>query len=219
MHTKFREVILEQIQPYIDDLDKEDFSHNSDHIFRVEHIAKRIAKDEGADVEVVEAACLLFDIARGLEDCGEIEDHAQKGAEIAKDILPKVGFPEEKIEQVCHAIFVHRRSKDRVPQTLEAKILRDADYLDAMGAVDIARVFASALQSQKYQKPIFVDKPYEDGDDPNFSAIHFLFYKLNHPKHNPENFYTRLGREMAKERFDFMKEYTERFVDEWHGIR
>lgn len=217
MNTKYRKKIIYKIKTYLDELDKEDFSHNSDHIFRVENIAKRIAEEEGADLEIVEASCLLFDIARGLEDKGIIEDHATKGAEIAKKVLSEIGFPNDKIEAVCHAIFVHRRSKDREPKTLEAKVLRDADYLDAMGAVDVARVFASALQSEKYRKPIYTDKKYEEGDDPNYSAIHFLFYKLNHPKHKPENFYTKLGRKLAKDRFNFMKEYAERFVDEWHG--
>ena len=217
MNTKYRDKILSEIKTYLDELDKEDFSHNSDHIFRVEKIAKRIAKEEGADLEIIEAACLLFDIARGLEDKGIIEDHATKGVEIAKEILPEIGFPEDKIEDVCHAIFVHRRSKNRKPETLEAKVLIDADYLDAMGAVDVARVLASALQSKKYRKPIYVDKRCKGYNDPNYSAIHFLFYKLNHPKHKPSNFYTKLGRKLAKGRFNFMKEYAERFVDEWHG--
>lgn len=217
INTRYREQILNIIQPYIKELDREDFSHNSDHIFRVENLAKRIAQEEGADIEVIEAACLLFDVARGLEDKGIVEDHATKAVEIAEEVLPAVKFPEEKIQNVCHAIFVHRRSKDREPKTLEAKILRDADYLDAMGAVDIARVIASALQSEKYKKPIYIDREYKEGDDPNFSAIHFLFYKLNHPKHKPKNFYTKIGQDLAKERFSFMQEYAERFVAEWHG--
>lgn len=220
MNTKYRQKILELTKKYYDKLDKEDFSHNSDHFFRVENLAKRIAEDEGADIEVVEAASLLFDVARDLEDRGEIKDHAEKGAEIAREILEKIGFPLEKINNVCHAILVHRRSKNRNPETIEAKILRDADYLDAMGAVDIARVFASALQSQKYKKPIFLDKPFQDVKGiEHLSAIHFLLYKINHPKHQPENFYTKLGKKLAIERFNFMKEYTQRFIDEWHGFK
>jgi uncharacterized protein len=219
MNTNYREMILKEIQPYIEELDKKDFSHNRDHIFRVENIAKRIAKEKEADIEVVEAACLLFDIARDLEDKGKVEDHAEEGVKIAKEVLNKIGFPKNKIKNVCHAIFVHRRSKNRKPESLEAKILRDADYLDSMGAVDVARVIASSFQSKKYGKPIYIDNPYGEKEDPNYSAIHFLFYKLNHPKHSPENFYTDLGKKMAKERFKFMKDYAERFVDEWHGIR
>jgi len=220
MNTKYRQRILELTKKYYDELDKEDFSHNRDHFFRVENLAKRIAEDEGADIEVIEAASLLFDIARDLEDRGEIENHAEKGAEIAREILTKIDFPLKKIDNVCHTILAHRRSKDRNPETREAKILRDADYLDAMGAVDIARVFASALQSQKYKKPIFLDKPFQDVEGiEHLSAIHFLLHKINHPKHQPENFYTKLGKRLAIERFNFMKEYAQRFIDEWHGLK
>ncbi len=217
MKTKYRAKILKKIKSYIDDLNKNDFSHNSSHIFRVENLAKRMAKEEGADLEIIEAAALLFDIARGLEDKGLIEDHASEGVKIAKKVLTEIGFPKEKIAAVCHAIYVHRRSKNRRPRTLEAKILRDADYLDAMGAVDISRVFASVLQSKKYKKPIYRDEKCEKCPDPNYSAIHFFVYKLQHPKHQPRNFYTKLGKKLAKGRFKFMKEFVDRFVDEWHG--
>ena len=219
-NSKYRNQILELVKPYYDESDKGDFSHNSDHFFRVEALAKRMAKEENADIEVVEAASLIFDVARLLEDRGEIADHAEKGVEIAKEILGKIGFPSEKIENVCHSILSHRRSKDRVPETIEAKILRDADYLDAMGAVDIARMTASCLQSEKYKKPIYVDIPYDENKDmENVSMIHFLLYKLKHPKHQPDNFYTSLGKKLAKERFEYMKEFAERFISEWHGER
>lgn len=218
--TKYRKKILEATKKYYDEFDKEDFSHNSDHFSRVENIAKRITEGEGADLEVVEAACLLFDVARGMEDRKNIEDHAEKGAEIAKEILTQVDFPKEKIKKVCDAILTHRRSRNLKPQTLEAKILRDADYLDAMGAINVARVIASSLQSKKYKRPIFVDKPYEDRDDIGYaSAYHFMLYEVKHPKHQPKSFYTKLGRKLAEDRLKFSKEYVERLDDEWRGNR
>ena len=144
---KFREEILKKAKKYYKELET-DFSHNFDHFLRVERLAKRIGKDERADLEVLEAASLLFDVARGSEDKGEVEDHAKASAEIARKILNEIGFPQKKIESVCHAIEVHRKSKNKQPDTLEAKILQDADYLDAMGAVDVARVIGSAYQSE-----------------------------------------------------------------------
>jgi len=220
MNTEYRKKILELTKKYYDEFDKEDFSHNSDHFFRVENIAKRIAKDEGADIEVIEAACLLFDVARGMEDRGEIKDHSEKGAEIAREILSKIDFPKEKIEKVCDAILAHRRSKNLEPKTLEAKILRDADYLDAMGAINVIRVVASSLQSNKYKRPIYSDKPYEDRDDIGYtSAYHFMLYEVKHPKHQPESFYTKLGKKLAEDRLKFSREYVERLGDEWHGKR
>lgn len=218
MDTKYRQKILELTREYRDVLDKIDFSHDSNHIFRVERLAKEIAEDEGGDLDVIEAAALIFDIARDLEDKGKIDDHAEEGANIARIILNKIDFPKDKIENVCHAIYVHRRSKTRVPTTLEAKILMDADYLDAMGAMDVARSISSSLQSEKYKRPIYIDKPYEDGDE-NISAIHFMIYQLTHDKHHPDYFYTKKGKEMAKGRYLFLKMFVEQFLDEWQGVK
>jgi len=217
MKTKYRELILQNIHSYIDDLNREDFSHDSSHIFRVENLAKKIAEQENADIEIIEASCLLFDIARGLEDKGEVEDHAQKAVEIAQDILPRINFPDKKIEAVCHTIISHRRSKDRTPETIEAKILRDADYLDAMGATTIARIFASTFQSKKYARPVYVDEPYDEKTAEYKSAIHFLLYLTKHPKHQPDSFFTKEGKRMAAERAVIMKEFAETFIAEWHG--
>jgi len=136
---------------------------------------------------------------------------------LQKKILEKINFPREKINSVCHAILVHRKSKGRKPETIEAKILQDADYLDALGAVDIARVIASSLQSKKYRRPIYVEPT--DEDKKIKSAIHYFLHKLEHPKLQPSKFHTKLGRQLAKERFNFMKEFTERFIDEWNGKR
>lgn len=218
MNTKYRQEVLELTKEYREVLDKIDFSHDSSHIFRVESLAKTIAKEEEADMEIVEAAALIFDIARDLEDKGKVEDHATEAANIARKILKEINFPENKIESVCHAIFVHRRSKDRKPETLEAKILRDADYLDAMGAIDVARAMASTFQSEKYKRPVYIDKPFKEGDG-GISAIHFMIYQLGHEKHQPENFYTKKGKELAKGRYEFLKQFVEQFIDEWHGKR
>jgi len=218
MNTKYRQKILDLTKEYRDELDNNDFSHDSNHIFRVERLAKMIAKEESADMEILEAACLIFDIARELEDKGKIQDHAEEGVNIAKNILSKINFPVNKIEKVCHAVYVHRRSKDRIPETIEAKILKDADYLDAMGATDIIRVISSSLQTQKYKRPIYIDKIFEPGDQV-ISAIHFMIYQVNSEKHQPEKFYTKKGRQIAKDRFTFLKEFVERFIDEWHGKR
>lgn len=215
--SQYREYILKGAEKYYKDLGDRDFSHNFDHFLRVERLVKRIGEEEGADLEVLEAASLLFDIARKLEDEGKTEDHAKAGSKIARQILTKIGFPEDKIEKACHAVLVHRKSQGRVPEIIEAKILQDADYLDAMGAVDVARVIASSLQSEKYKRPIYLDKPFEGEKDDNTSAIHYLLYKIEHPKLQPDKFHTRLGRELASERFKFMKTFADTFIKEWRG--
>ncbi len=214
---KFTKKIKQEARKYFQELNKNDFSHNFSHVERVTQLAKQIGKKEGADLEVLEAASLLHDIARVKEDRGEVVDHAQEGARMAAEILKKIDFPQQKIDQVCHCILVHRWNKNGQPQTIEAEILQDADRLDALGAVDISRVFASALQSEKYGCPIYVDQPYKSKDDRNLSAIHYIIYKLNEPKRLPENFNTKTGRKIAQERADFLERYVNRFIKEWRG--
>lgn len=216
-NSKYRDSIIDFAQEYYNKYDSTDFSHDRSHFLRVERTAKKIAKEENADIEIIEAECLLFDIARYLEDDGTITDHAQEGAKIAKEILTKINFPNEKIDSVCYSILVHRRSKGIIPNTIEAKILQDADYLDAMGAIDVIRVVASSLQSKKYGgRPIYIDKPLSNDLYDNSSAIHFLMSQIKHPKIQPENFYTKLGRELAKSRYEFMKKFVEEFLIEWN---
>jgi uncharacterized protein len=215
--SRYREQILALTDKYYADLNAEDFSHNFDHVVRVERLARRIGESEGADLQTIEAACLLFDVARGLEDKGIVQDHAEAGAEIAREILTKIGFPSSKLENVCHCIYVHRKSQKRQTETIEAKILQDADYLDALGAIDVVRVLASCLQSNQYKKPIYVSRPYEGEQDQNISAIHYFQYKLHHHKLRPENFNTAMGRSLARDRREFTEQFVERFVAEWDG--
>nr|AKQ04344.1 HD superfamily metal-dependent phosphohydrolase, uncharacterized protein [uncultured Microgenomates bacterium Rifle_16ft_4_minimus_5036] len=217
--NNLREKILKETKAYYKELDNKDFSHNFDHVLRVENMALRIGKSEGADFEILEAASLLFDVARGLEDKGAVEDHANEGSKIARRILNKIGFPADKIENVCHAVLTHRKSKGRKAKTLEAKVLQDADYLDALGAIAVIRTAASSIQSNKYKRPIYVNKTYSNNKDSTVSAIHYLIYMVKHPKLQPKNFHTALGRKLAKERHLFLKEFAQRFIDEWEGKR
>jgi len=216
-NTKYRDLILKKANKYYQEYDGVETSHDINHFLRVERVAKRIAEQESGDLETIEAMCLLFDVARMMEDKGQIKDHAQEGSRIAKEILTEIGFPKSKINSVCYAISVHRRSAGINPNTIEAKILQDADYLDAMGATDIVRVITSSIQSKKYKRPIYIDKPFTDDIYSNSSAIHFIVSQIKHPKIQPENFHTKLAKKLAKERFKFMKQFVDKFLDEWEG--
>lgn len=154
-----------------------------------------------------------------MEQTNKVKDHAVSGAKIAKKILLDVGFNKNKISAVCHAIKVHRKSQQLETETLEAKILQDADYLDALGAIDVARVIASSFQSKMYQKPIFVneDKINMKGDK-NKSAIHYILYKISTDKMKPEQFHTPTGKKMAKHRYDYVKNFCKEFINEWNGL-
>lgn len=213
----YSEKIKEIAKSYFDQIDKEDFSHGFNHVERVTKLALQIGEKEGADLEVLETAGLLHDIARGAEDRGEVEDHAIESARITNDILIKIGFTKEKIPNVCHCIEVHRSKPVKKVETLEAKILQDADRLDALGAVDVARVIGSSFQSKQFNRPIYIDEPYRGESDSNRSAIHYLIHKTVQPKRKPENFNTKTGRKIAEERFKFSFDFVDRFIKEWHG--
>ncbi|WP_048093028.1 HD domain-containing protein [Geoglobus acetivorans] len=109
--------------------------HDGDHVERVKKLALFIAEREGGDRDVIRIAAELHDIARNEEN------HAIRGAEIARNILVEKGYSEDFVERVCHCIEAHSFSGGIRPKTLEAKILSDADKLDAMGLIGVARAF------------------------------------------------------------------------------
>ncbi|MFA5820938.1 MAG: HD domain-containing protein, partial [Candidatus Gracilibacteria bacterium] len=120
-------------------------SHDWEHTLRVRALALHIGQREHADLEIIELAALLHDIARAKEDekSGSI-DHAVLGAKLASKILKKLSYPKEKISRVAHCIECHRFRNKHTPKTLEAKVLFDADKLDSIGAVGIGRAFLFA---------------------------------------------------------------------------
>jgi len=189
--------------------------HGFDHTLRVRSLARRIARKEKADMEIVEAAALLHDIARPKEDSGKIEDHATEGAEDAAAVLGGLGFPEEKIEAVKYCIAVHRASKRMKAETKEAAILQDANRLDALGAIGIARVFqmAGAMQHDLYDPT--EDNNREYAGEYGAALNHLIRKSIRLLK--PESFNTKTGRKIAKQRHGFVKKFVERFIDEWKG--
>ncbi len=118
-------------------------SHDVGHIERVKKLAEYIARREGADVDVVLKAAELHDIARNSEN------HAVESAKIARKLLKAEGYSDEFIEAVAHAIEAHSFSANIEPKTIEAKVLSDADKLDAIGAIGVARAFMYSGERQR----------------------------------------------------------------------
>jgi uncharacterized protein len=114
-------------------------------------LAERLARAEGADVEIVRAAALLHDARPpGQEHPEDLRrsNHHQESAGLAAEVLSADGWPIEKILAVQHCILAHRFRDDFTrPSTLEAEVLYDADKLDAIGAVGVARAIAYALNA------------------------------------------------------------------------
>ena len=116
-------------------------THHIDHALRVERTCASIGIELDADLATLRAAAILHDIAR-INEVGDGRCHAARSAEIASGILKEDGWAPLHIRSVAYAIRCHRYRSGIVPETLEAKILQDADRLDALGAIGIARVIS-----------------------------------------------------------------------------
>lgn len=205
-------------------------AHDLEHTFRVLKLAKKIAEKEGkVNMEVIELAALLHDIARVKEDSDKTgnTDHAVLGAEMARKILSDLGYPNETVDAVCHAIRTHRFRGENVPETIEAKILFDADKLDAIGAVGIARAYMIAGERGE---PLYM----EASDLDAYKKENLVGGKLNGrikdiSKHSvnieyetkfkkiPDRLFTETARKIAKDRLEFMAQYFGRLKKEIEG--
>jgi uncharacterized protein len=137
------EPVMEQIWAYVRTVLDRPGSHGLDHIGRVTAMCEWIGREEHADLGILIPAALLHDIARPLEKEHGIP-HELEGARMAEEYLSSIRYDARKIPAIAHAIRTHRFRSTEKPETLEARILSDADKLDAMGAIGIARTFMRA---------------------------------------------------------------------------
>ncbi|MBD3279525.1 MAG: HD domain-containing protein [Candidatus Pacebacteria bacterium] len=119
--------------------------HDWDHTYRVWQLAKYLAKEEQANLLVVELAAWLHDLARPTAK----QDHALAGAKLARDFLQSLPVEPEVVEQVVNCIAKHSFSGRQPAVTLEEQVIQDADRLDALGAVGLARCFAYGETHQR----------------------------------------------------------------------
>ena len=193
-----------------------DAVHDFDHVLRVLALAERIGQAEGADLGIARAAALLHDVGReGAE--AEGLDHAAFAAQRAREILD--GHPPARIEAVAQAIAAHRFRTDPQPTSLEAQVLFDADKLDAIGAVGVARAFAyGGAHGQRLWAPIDsvdVARWLEEGDHPrDHTPVHEFVVKLSRLK---DRLFTPTGRSIARDRHEYMVDFFERFDAEVRG--
>jgi uncharacterized protein len=153
---------------------KNDPAHDYSHIMRVYKNAQKIARHEKADLKLVLAAVLLHDIVQYPKSDKRSKSSSVQSANLAEKILAKYDFTNKEIEIVSDAIRDHSYSRNKVPKTLVGKILQDADRLDALGAIGIARAF-SVGGSEK--RPIYSQiDPFcqkRKPDDMSWTVDHF----------------------------------------------
>lgn len=202
----------------------EDTAHDYDHLVRAMALADTIQAQEEGDLPTIWAAVAFHDIgqARERRDGG---DHAHIGAHMTATLLTGTCFPQASIPVVQQAIREHRMTGGAIPQSLEGRILYDADKLDSLGAIGIGRLYCiTGRYNQKVYSPL-PDDIVEPVDPlvvrelrrrPDYSpSIEFqlLFGNL------PERMMTPSGRALARERYDYMQGFFTRLQHEVRGER
>jgi uncharacterized protein len=192
--------------------------HDYDHILRVYRMAERLARAEGADVEIVRAAAILHDAEGTTPGAVERANHHHSSAGFAGEVLDAEGWSPERIAAVQHCIRAHRyRDNREPPATIEAKVLFDADKLDVLGAIGACRTAAyAALDGQPFfavPSKHFIASGEKEPGEPH-SAYHEFIFKLLKIK---DRLFTPAARALAEQRHAYLKEFFDRLQAEWQG--
>lgn len=192
-----------------------DVAHDFDHVLRVTQLGLRIAEAENADGEVVRAAALLHDLP--VSGKGRTTHHFA-AAEFAAEYLAAAGMDAPRIKNVVHCIRAHRyRDRSVQTHTLEAQCLYDADKLDSIGAIGVARAFAHAgnYQNRLWSRPATAVPPRTDQPaPPDYTPVHEFVYKLRQVL---ATLHTPTARKIGELRHDFMVRYFEQLDAEMTG--
>ena len=184
-----------------------DPAHDLGHVRRVVAWSHRLAEAEGADLGVVVVAAWLHDLVTVAKDSPGRAQASQIAAEEASRWLRAEGFSEADLPAVAHAIEAHSFSAGIEPRTVEAKVVQDADRLDALGAIGLARCYATAgaMGSQLVHPddPVPSNSPTRDLDDRRWATDH-LFTKL---LRLPETMRTAAGRAEAERRAETIRQF------------
>ena len=198
---------LEKLRDQVKKRLENDAAHDFEHVMRVLKNATMIARKEKADIRMITAAVLLHDIISYPKSDPRSKNSSLESADESKKILKKYDFSQDEINIISDAIRDHSFSRGVIPSTLEGKILQDADRLDALGAIGIARTFAVG----GYENRPFYNKedPFCKRRSPNDKAWTLdHFYKKLLLLEKTMN--TKTGKIEARKRIKIMK----KFLDE-----
>lgn len=191
-----------------------DAAHDVTHILRVVATARKLAIVEGARLEIVIPAAWLHDCVAAAKDSDQRSEASARAARKATSFLKEVGYPEETLPAIQHAIEAHSFSANIRPETLEAKVVQDADRLDALGAIGIARCM---MVGGRLQRPLYnLDEPFPQErapDDGRYTLDHFYAKLLK----LADTMQTAEGRAEARRRTRFMEAYLQQLRREIEG--
>lgn len=188
-----------------------DASHDVLHIQRVVASAKKLAAKEGADLNIVIPAAYLHDFVNLPKNDPRRKQASRLSAEAACAYLRDIGYPEQYLDAIAHAIAAHSFSAGIPPETIEAQVVQDADRLDALGAIGIARCFSTnAKMGTAYYDGLDFSASMREPDDRLYAIDHFYVKLLN----LPDMMQTEAGREDAHRRAAFMRAYLAQMQNE-----
>lgn len=189
-----------------------DAGHQWDHVLRVTRTALHVAAEESADPVVVAAAGLLHDLGRTVPGEG---NHAARSVRLATPLLCETALTARQVETVLEAIADHRYRAGRVPPSLEGRILQDADRLDAMGALGVARCLgrSGALGRRLYHPTDPFHETARPLDDRQFAVDHFYAKLLK----LPPTLHTETARNLAGRRHAFLLTFLSELREELTG--
>ena len=192
-------------------------SHKWDHTLRVCRLCEHIGIAEGVDMDVLLAAAYHHDIGRSYQDeSNGAVCHAEKGAQMAGPIVEKLALSKAQKNNILHCIRSHRFRGSHEPETPEAKVLFDADKLDSIGAVGVARafLFAGEVGARLHSTAVNIEEaePYSV-DDTGYREFKVKLSKIR------DRILTAEGRKLAEDRHMIMVEFFKRFLEEYEGRR
>jgi uncharacterized protein len=210
--TLDQSLVLVQIQEQVQQrfMYCHDSAHGWDHVYRVYRLAEYIAVQEGADRFIVGMAVLMHDLGHTVE-CKGNEHHVDLSAKLASELMLTYQLPTKLQDAIIHAILAHSFSRGLEPCTLEAGVVRDADRLDALGAIGIMRWgIVGGQRAKTGRKPYQLDDPFAERhplDDDLYMLDHFSTKLLK----LEEGMMTETGLHLAQRRTDFMRQYLAEF--------
>ena len=207
----------ERITAYLQSsVEHDDASHDISHCQRVWKTARQIMAQESVPVNalVVLAACYLHDVVVLPKDHPQRATASSLAAAKAGTVLAEMGFPGELIDNVCHSVASHSYSAGITPKTIEARVVQDADRMEALGAIGLARVFytAGVLRQKMFdpQDPKALHRPL---DDRRFALDHFELKLLR----LADTMQTAAGRAMAQRNADYLRAFSAKLLRELDG--
>lgn len=224
-----KEEIIERIEKDAKKyFEKANGCHDWSHVERVRSLALNIGKKEGADLFILELASILHDVGRyeemqkSKESNGSVKYcHAKEGARISRELLKNCDIKERDFKNIVHCVESHRHRNSLNPETIEAKVLYDADKIDGIGAIGIGRIFLFAGSHGSRNLYTGNEKRLaKEGGDYSYTKDDSapLEYEIK-LKYTLKKMLTDTGKKIAKKRLVLMDNFFESFWEEIEGKR